>query len=267
MTFDSAQHPRTTDGKFAEKVGLSSDVVLERMDFPERTFSKHWPPLSDEIGLNGYSQVQVARMLQSEDVAGRRMRAWDALADSNAVGAGRPLNTFRPPGAEDFEKLVENQGIVGVVKSVVRQPDGLYRHEMLLARGGFYGANRGRFVGLSSSAEPMTAGAAVRTAIAKLPFLGQDAEFNEVALSGLYSSDEAGEERELYDAYAQFAVRNREQVTEPASSLKEGEVVRPTEGGAPGVINRISSGGSITRIDYMDGRVDVVESNTEMDRW
>lgn len=265
--FDPSQHPRSEEGKFIEKLGMAPEVVLEGADAGDRKFSKHWPPLSDEIGLNGYSQTQVERMLRNEDSTERRMRAWDALKSHTAVGAGRPLNTFTPHGSGDFEKLVENQGIVGVVKSVKRRPDGLYRHEMLLARDGFYGTNVGRFVGLSSSSEPMTAGMAVRTAIGKSRVFGQDAEFNEVALHGLYSSDEAAEFQELYDQYAAFAVSTRDMVTEPADKIHEGEVVRPTSGGGPAVVNRVSTAGRITRLDYMDGRVDVVERDTEIDRW
>lgn len=267
MTFDSSQHPRSEEGRFIEKLGMAPEVVLEGADSGDRKFSKHWPPLSDEIGLNGFSQTQVERMLRNEDSTERRVRAWDALAAHNAVGAGRPLNTVTPPGYGDFEKLVENQGIVGVVKSVKRREDGLYRHEMLLARDGFYGTNVGRFVGLSTSAEPMTAGMAVRTAIGKSRIFGQDAEFNEIALHGLYSSDEAAEFRELYDQYAAQAVQNRDMVTEPAEKIHEGEVVRPTAGGGPAVVNRISVAGNIVRLDYMDGRVDVVERGTELDRW
>ncbi len=263
MSFDSAQHPRATDGKFAEKQGTTPEVAL---DAAPRA-SGHWPPLSGEVGLNGYSQVQAAQMLSGEDPAERRARSTAALRHHTAVGAGRPLNTFRPPGTAEFEEVIEKQGIVGVVKSVVRQGDGLYRHEMLLARDGFFGTNVGRFVGVSSSSEPMTAGAAIRTAIGRSPVLGQDAEFNDVAFQGLYSSEEEGELREVYDQYVATAIQVHDAVAESAASIRPGEVVRPTAGGSPAIVNRVSTAGNVTRLDYMDGRVDVVERGTELDRW
>lgn len=260
MTFNDSLHPRDSLGQFSEKLGIAPEAILHGADSADTGVSKHWPKLSTEIGLNGYSQKQVADQLQREDGVERRMRSWDTLPSGD--------NAFPAAAADrddEFERVADDQGIVAVGTHPNRLPDGRYSHEMVVARDGFYGSVKGRFLVLTDSSDTPSAAEAIRQSINPPVGLGERGEMNKVAHRLLFSSDEAGEDRALLDAYARSAVKNPSTPT-VAKNLQPGHVVA-FDGEEPGIIRKSSGGDYTNRIDTLDGRVYIVGGTETIDRW
>lgn len=264
MTFDNSLHPRDSLGQFSEKLGIAPEVVLHGADANNTGVTKHWPKLSDDIGLNGYSQRQVADIQHREDTTERRMRSWDALPSGN--------NVFPAAAADrtnEFERIADDQGIVAVSTHPHRLADGRYSHEMMVARDGFYGTVKGRFLVISDSAETPSAGEAIRQSINPPESMGDRAYLNSTARGLLFSSDEAGEERALLDSYVRSAQKRPSRPTSQ-ENIKAGDVVSFGSPNEPGLVHSATTTGDITRIDSVDGRVLLVgndRASNVMDRW
>lgn len=257
MTFDATQHPRATDGKFAEKQGEAAEISLS--ESPRAVDGDR--PQAPEIVLNGgrfvWTEEDHEYMLPggrpSYDPAARRNEAIAALE-----GLGTPLTneyTLRDP----LVIAAERQGIAGVVLSTRFGGDGemLDYHRIRLARSGAEGIETGDFTVFTLNNETPSVRGSLRQVISNAPFLtdSERAE-NSVGFEALYSSSDNVERYEALTSAAVVAADGESEVVPVRDVVPGTIVIAPTARGdrIPGIVNwtRDSPGG--TEINYLDGR-------------